>query len=175
MIKVAFIGVIADSKNEVQIKRTLDNRLNAKAKEHTVIIINDKSIDNIRNIRFETILVMTLEEIKNNKESINELFTNTKYLVLNADIENDSLDIINNMKLNVITFGFNPKATITASSVEESLMICIQRRIVDVNKNILEPQEISVNIMNKKLINNTHNSMGIVSILLIYGKKDIFF
>ena len=172
---MAFIGIIAESKNEMQIKRILDNNLNSPNKENTVIIINDKSIDNIRNIRFETILIMSLEEITEKKEAMNELFKNAKYIVINSDINNNNLEIINNMKLNVITFGFNQKSTITASSVEENLMLCLQRKIIDINKNVLEPQEIQVKIFNKKLLNNTHNSMGVASILLIYGKKEIIF
>ena len=171
---MAFIGVIA-GKHDTQIKRVLDSNLNSPNKEHTIIIINEKNIDNIKNIRFETILVITLEEITKKKEIINELFENTKYLVINADIDIDSLEIINNMKLNVITFGFNQKATVTASSVEENLMICLQRKIINVNKKVLEPQEIVIKITNKKLLNNTHNLMGIASILLIYGEKEIFF
>ncbi len=171
---MAFIGIIAESKNEMQIKRILDNNLNSPNKEHTVIVINNKSIENIRNIRFETILVITLEELTS-KEEINKLLKNTKYLVINSDMRNNELELINNMKLNVITFGFNQKSTITASSVEESLMLCLQRKIVDVNKNVLEPQEILVKEIGKKLSNNTHNVMGIASILLIYSKKEIFF
>ena len=171
---MAFIGIIAESKNEAQIKRILDNNLNSPNKEHTVVIINDKSIDNIRNIRFETILVINLDEMTEKKEILNELFKNTKYLVINSDIDNN-LEIINNIKSNVITFGFNQKATITASSVEESLMLCLQRKIIDINKNVLEPQEIQVKILNKKMSNNTNNSMGIASILLIYGKNEIIF
>ena len=171
---MAFIGIIAESKNEAQIKRILDNNLNSPNKEHTVVIINDKSIDNIRNIRFETILVINLGEMTEKKEILNELFKNTKYLVINSDIDNN-LEIINNIKSNVITFGFNQKATITASSVEESLMLCLQRKIIDINKNVLEPQEIQVKILNKKMSNNTNNSMGIASILLIYGKNEIIF
>lgn len=172
---MAFIGIIADSKNEMQIKRILDNNLNTPNKEHTVIVINDKNIDNIRNIRFETILVINLEELIGKEENINELFENTKYLIINSDMESSNLQLINNMKLNVITFGFNQKATITTSSVEENLMLCIQRRVVDVNKNVLEPQEIEVKVINKKLSNSTHNVMGIASILLIYGKNEMFF
>lgn len=172
---MAFIGVIADSKNEMQIKRILDNKLNSTNKEHTIIIINEKSIDNIKNIRFETILVMTLDEINNKKEKLNELFKNIKYLVMNADIESSSLEVINNMKLNVLTFGFNQKASITASSVENNLIICLQRKLMDINKNVIEPQEIEVKVIGKKFLNNTHNSMGIASILLIYGEKEIFF
>ena len=173
--KMAFIGIIAESKNEMQIKRILECNLNRVNKEHTVIIINDKSIDNIRNIRFETILVMNLEEITEGKEIIHEIFKNTKYLIINIDMNYEGLEIINNMKLNVITFGFNQKATITASSIEENLLLCLQRKIIDVKQNILEPQEISATIRNKKLLSSPHNLMGIASILLVYGKKEIIF
>ncbi len=171
---MAFIGIIADSKYESEIKRILDNKLNSVNKEHTVILINDKSIDNMKNIRFETILVTGLTRVKDGEEMLNELFKNSKYLIVNADMESD-LEIINNMKLNVITFGFNSKSTITASSVEENLLICLQRKIVDINKNVLEPQEIRVKIENRKLSGCHHNLMGIASVLLIYGKKEIFF
>ena len=87
----------------------------------------------------------------------------------------ESLDIVNNMKLNIITFGFNSKSTITASSVEEGFLICLQRKIIDINNKVLEPQEIEVKILNEKLSNNSHNLMGISSILIIYGKNEIFF
>lgn len=171
---MAFIGIIAESKNEMQIKRILENNLNSPNKEHTIIVINDKSIENIKTIKFETILVITLDEITND-EVINELFEKTKYLIINTDMDISNLEVINNMKLKVITFGFNQKATITASSVEENTMLCLQRSITDVNGNILEPQEIEVKTINKKLSNSTHNIMAIASILLIYGKKEIFF
>lgn len=171
---MAFIGIIADSKYEGEIKRILDNKLNSVNKEHTVILINDKSIDNMKNIRFETILVIDLSRVKGKEEMLNELFQNSKYLVVNADMEND-LELINNMKLNVITFGFNSKSTITASSVEENLLICLQRKIENIDKEVLEPQEIKVKIESKKLSNSSHNLMGIASALLIYGKKEIFF
>ena len=112
---MAFIGIISDSQSEKQLKRILDARLNNISKEHTIIVINDKSIENIKNIKFETILVMDLKRVKTRENILNELFKNLKYLVINADME-DSLDVVNNMKLNIITFGFNSKSTITASS-----------------------------------------------------------
>jgi len=117
---------------------------------------------------------MDLEKVKGYEQELNELFRNCKYLSLNADM-NSSLEIVNNMKLNIITFGFNTKSTITASSVENNFLICLQRKIIDVNKKVIEPQEIEVKISNKKLSNSSHNLMGIASILLIYGKIEIFF
>ena len=73
------------------------------------------------------------EEVKDKEEYISKLFENAKYLVINADMES-SLETINNMKLNIITFGFNSKSTITASSVEENLLICLQRNIIDARR-----------------------------------------
>lgn len=172
---MAFIGVIAESKNEMQIKKIISKNLNSENKEHTVITINSKSIDNIKNIRFETILVISLEELSKKYSAINEILKNAKYLVINSDIDENNLEFINNTKVNAITFGFNQKATITASSVEDNLMLCIQRKIIDVNRNILEPQEIEIKNNNEKLSNSSHNAMGIASILLIYGKKEIIF
>ena len=156
------------------LKRILDNRLNSKNKEHTVITINDKSINNIKNIRFETILVMDLNKVKQEETILNEIFEKSKYIAINADM-NETLEILNNMKLNIITFGFNSKSTITASSVEENFIICLQRKIINVNQKIIEPQEIEVKIMERKLSNSSHNIMGIASILLIYGKNEIIF
>lgn len=171
---MAFIGVIADNKYEMQIKKLLDNLLNAKIKKYTIIVINDKSIENIKNIKFETILVMDLKRVENEEEILNEMFEKLKYLVINADMDS-SLNITNNLKVNVITFGFNSKSTITASSVEDNMLICLQRRIINIEGVILEPQEIKTNITSGKLKNNSHNLMGIATILLIYGKNENFF
>ena len=161
----------------MELLQILDKRFGLKRilnKEHTVIAINDKSINNIKNIKFETILVMDLNKVKQEEIILNEIFEKSKYLVINADM-NETLEIVNNMKLNIITFGFNSKSTITASSVEENFIICLQRKIININKKIIEPQEIEVKVIEKKLSNSSHNLMGIASILLIYGKNEIIF
>lgn len=87
----------------------------------------------------------------------------------------NGIGIINNMKLNIITFGFNSKSTITASSVEDNFLICIQRKILSIKKEVIEPQELKFKMPEEKLSNSSHNLMGIASILLIYGKKENFF
>ena len=169
---MAFIGIIAERKKEMQIKKFLDNSLNSEYKQHTIIAINDKNVENIKGIRFETILIISLDEITN-KKAVNDLIKNLRYLVISSDIDSRFIELNNNEKINVITFGFNQKATITASSVEEGLMMCLQRRIIDINKNYIEPQEINVKNTNIKNIKSTHNLMGISSVLLIYGKKEL--
>lgn len=166
---MSFIGIIVDTRDEMKIKKILSKNLNFPNKEYTIITINDKSIENVKNIRFETILIVTLEKVIDKKEFLNEIFKNCKYIAINADMENE-LNFINNMELRVITFGFNPKSTITASSVEENFLVCLQRKFININGDALEPQEIEVKLNEENLSKSSHNMLGIVSILLIYGK-----
>ena len=167
---MSFIGIISESKNEMQIKRVLDNSLNSKCKKHTIIVINDKNIENIKNIRFETILITNINEITN-KNLINYLFKNLRYLIISTDINFTRIELKDNAKLNIITFGFNQKATITVSSAEEELIICIQRKIYNIEGEVIEPQEIKLDMICKNITLNAHNSLGIASIMLIYNKK----
>lgn len=156
------------------LKRALESKLNSPNKEHTIIAINDKSIENIKNIRFETILIIDLAKVESEKKALNEILKNSKYVILNADIESN-LEELEGVKLNIITFGFNSKSTITASSVEENFIICLQRKIIDIEKRVIEPQEIEVKMIDKKMSSRHHNLMGMASILLIYGKTEIIF
>ncbi|MCL2500475.1 MAG: hypothetical protein FWE90_09080 [Defluviitaleaceae bacterium] len=65
------------------------------------------------------------------------------YLVINAD----NVEIFASLGQNqakVITYGFNPRACITASSVtEDGLQLCIQRSFVDIEGVTRPPQEFS--------------------------------
>ena len=164
---MAFIGIISDSKSEKIIKMILDEKLN---ESNNIIIINSKSVDNLKNIKFETVLITDNNNIiKENKEAINKIVSNTKYLIINADIELE-LQLEEQVELNVITFGFNPKATITASSVEDEILLCIQRNIKDIDENLVEQQEIKVRFFGENIGINTNNLMGISAILLLYCK-----
>lgn len=164
---MAFIGIISDSKSEKLIKMILDEKL---GKVNNIIIINSKSVDNLKNIKFETILIANNNAIiKENSEAINKIVANTKYLIINADIELE-FQLDEKVELNVITFGFNPKATITASSVEDDVLLCIQRNIRDIEENLIEQQEIKITFFGENIGINTNNLMGISAILLLYGK-----
>lgn len=164
---MAFIGIISDSKSEKIIKMILDEKLD---KSNNIIIINSKSVENLKNIKFETVLIANNNNIiKENKETLNKIITNTKYLIINADIDLE-LEFEEQVELNVITFGFNPKATITASSVEDDILLCIQRNIKDIEGNIIEQQEMKIRFFGENIGINTNNLMGISAIMLLYGK-----
>ena len=89
--------------------------------------------------------------------------------VLNADVK-VNLEVQENIELEIITFGFNTKATITASSVEENILICIQRNLKDIYNNIIEQQEIKISFFEENIGINTNNIIGISAILVLYGK-----
>lgn len=162
-----FIGIISDSKSERIIKNILEKCF---GKEANIFIINSNSVENLKNIKFETILITENSEIlKSNKGIITKIIENAKYLIINAD-EEINLEIIPEKTLNVITFGFNSKATITASSVEEDILLCIQRKIKDIGNNVIEQQEIKMTSFQENIGINTNNLIGISSIMLLYGK-----
>ena len=164
---MAFIGIISDSKSEKIIKMILDEKLD---KSINIIVINSKSVENLKNIKFETVLIANNNNIiKENKETLNKIINNTKYLIINADIELE-LQFEEQVELNVITFGFNPKSTITASSVEDDILLCIQRNIKDIEGKTIEKQEMKITFFGENIGINTNNLMGISAIMLLYRK-----
>lgn len=166
---MSFIGIIAKSRNENNIKQILKQKLE---KQVTVICLNEESIDNLKNIKFETIIIMdNVPKILSKKDILKCIIGKAKYVIVNAD-ENTILELVENMKLNIITYGFNRKSTISASSVkDDNILLYIQRNIEDINNNELEVQEISISKTSNKL--STNIVMGISTILLLYGIKNV--
>ena len=86
-----------------------------------------------------------------------EIISNTKYLIINGDIE---IDILKHIKIEkpikLITFGFNSKSTITISSVsDENIIVYIQKDIERADGRILERQEKQIITKDiKKIYNN---------------------
>lgn len=132
---MSFIGIITNQKNEPYITKKL-----SEVNEH-VIYITEKSISNIKNVKFETIII---DRKLNNKTELNKLISNCKYLILNSDIQLE-LEDLENFILTIITYGFNHKSTFTVSSVEEDdIIICLQRIIQNKNNKNIEPQEYKI-------------------------------
>lgn len=134
-----FIGIITNQKNEIYIK----NKLCSILSEANIIFITENNISNIKNIQFETIIID--DNIKN-KIELRKIISNAKYVILNTDI-NMNMNIINNLNLTIITYGFNNKATFTVSSMEETnIIICLQRIIINKKGIKIEPQEYKIEI-----------------------------
>lgn len=129
-----FIGVVTNQKNEIYIK----NKLSDLLPEENIIFITEKNISNIKNIKFETIVI---DAKINNKTDFRKILSNAKYVILNSDIEMD-VELFTNLSLTVLTYGFNNKATFTVSSVtENTIIICLQRIILNKKGGMIEPQE----------------------------------
>ena len=113
---MSLIGIITNQKNEIYMRKELVKNSIAD----NIIFINDKNIINMKNIKFD---IMVIDSI------------------LNMDMEID-IDNINDLSLKIITYGFNSKSTFSVSSVTESdIIICLQRTIYDITNKKIEPQE----------------------------------
>lgn len=154
---MSFIGIIAENATYEFIKKEILKKENIK-----LIRIKKRDIENIKNIKFETVIIC--EEIKKigyKKKFLDKIIDNTNYLVINSDINIQS-NIFLNKKLNIITYGLNQKATVTASSIsEDNVMVCLQRNIKNKDGEIIEVQETRIN---EKNINNKK----VYSILVSY-------
>ncbi len=162
-----FIGVITERKKEVEFANRLKEKLDEGKVKAEIILINENSIENIRNVKFSAIFIGAVTNVFEQKEKLIKLLEEAQYVIINADLER-ILDLMKNIETTVISYGFNSKSTITASSVgEERILICVQREFENIFKQKVEPQEISV----KNELKNEYISMGIASICLLYGIK----
>ena len=125
-----FIGIITNQKNERYVKNELS--------QENILFINDKTISNMKNIKFDAIVI---DSKINNRNNLRKILSNTKYVILNSDIEID-LEVIKGLDITIITYGFNSKSTFTVSSLtENNIIICLQRIIFKPNGKKVEPGE----------------------------------
>lgn len=104
-----------------------------------IIILTDKA-DDISEIDFD-----------NYREFMKKAFSrlNEKGVaIVNAD-DNELIQLLQGIKHHIVTYGFNLKASITASSIgdlviKDSFMCCLQRTILAKNGKLIEPQEFKV-------------------------------
>lgn len=162
-----FIGIVAKENDSNFIKNGINK--NAKLNKFEIININTKSIENVKNIKFDIIVINeNIEDLLKKSKYLEQIISKTYYVIINSDVKNN-LSLLKNIGTNIITYGFNAKATITISSVkEESTMLCIQRSINGINKTI-EEQEINIKI-EKNNVNKLYNVLVIFTILEIYGE-----
>lgn len=150
------VGIIAKKKDIQAIRKEISQ---AQIEKIEIIDITKESIKSLRNVRFEEIIFLENIELSSDEyKYMKELISKERFLILNGDI---SIDILEKIELEepiqIITFGFNSKATITISSIrDERVMICLQRDIKKVNGEILEKQEKEIKLKkdNKKIYNN---------------------
>lgn len=159
---MSLIGILTEHKNEVYLKKSLEEQ-----GLETIFFLNEKTIDNVRNIKFETFLLG--KRVEEKQEIIRGIAQKASYFILNTDIK-ENLSILDNLDLMLITYGYNQKATVTASSVEENkMLICLQRNITNVYSHEIEPQEI---ILENYKESEDYAAMELASLLLLYKNEN---
>ena len=115
---------------------------NIKNKNVNIIKINPNNIANIKNIKFQIIIINNdLNKFKNLFEPIKSIIENTEYVIINSDL-NIEVNVLKSFKKKIITYGLNQKATVTVSSItDENILIDLQREIETLNNKIVEPEE----------------------------------
>ena len=111
------------------------------------VCINNKSIKNLRNIKFEIFIIEdSLMKLQENKEYIKDIMKKAKYILLNSEI-NISEENFKDVELKILTYGLKQKSTITISSVkQEKILISIQRAFKNLNEKIIEQKEVPVEL-----------------------------
>lgn len=162
-----FIGIISKECDSNFIKNEILKNTDSKLE---IFNINNRNIENIKNIRFETIVINdSINKLLENSKYLEEIIRNAKYLVINTDVVKD-ISILGGVNKNIITYGLNQKAIITISSVEdEDIMICIQKSFKDINEKDIEEQEFNIKIT-KNNLKKLCNTLSIFTVLSIYGK-----
>lgn len=162
-----FIGIVAKENDNNFIKNEIIK--NAKTNKFEIINLNKKSIENVKNIKFDVLVIHeNIDGLLKSSKYLEDIVKRSCYVIINSDIKNNLL--LKNLSGNIITYGFNSKATITISSInEENTMLCIQRTIQGVNKEFIEEQEVNIEI-ERNNVNKLYNVLVIFTILRIYGK-----
>lgn len=153
---MTFVGIISDNKSFQVLKENIGTQ------DYNLIQINNKSIDNIKNIKFEMIIInKELKSLEEKKLIIDTLCMNSKFILLNTDL-NKEFNFGQKCKEKIITFGLNHKATVTVSSItESSILVYLQRNVKDKNDKLIEVGEKQVKI-------NKDNKIKVYEILIIY-------
>lgn len=147
-----FIGVISEYQKFEILRKTIKKDENKN--EVTLININKKSIGNLKNVKFDAIvLVDPLEKLENNINNLQKMCVNLKYLVINSDVEL-KINIFSNIKANVITYGLNHISTVTFSSItDEMILISVQRNFENIAGKLIEVGEYDFKIQKTERIN----------------------
>ena len=153
-----FIEIITDSKSQNQLNKVITKQM---VNNCELLYIKEKNIENIKNIKLETLVLNRKIE---NIELINKIAGNAKNIIFNLDLNKE----ITNAESKKISFGYNSKSDITISSVkDDEIMICIQNTIESIYAKKVEPQEVKEDIKNDV---NVYNIMIIIALTALYAR-----
>ena len=154
---MVLIGIIANKKCFEAIKSEItkkDNQMN-------IIHITLKSLENMKNIKFDTIIIENdLEKYQDYKEQLKKICKEASYVIINTDTNFEYKEIDTQ---NLITFGINQDANVTISSnSEENILIYWQKSINNKAGNKIEIEE-------RRIKKDQNNDLKIDELLILYS------
>lgn len=151
-----FIEIITDTKSQIQLNKSIKKE---QVNNCEILYIKEKNIDNIKNIKLETLVINKKIE---DMEKISKIIENTKNVIINLDF--NKIEKQNKF----ISYGYNSKSDITISSIDEDeALIYIQKEITSIFGRKIEPQEVKVKL---KSDINIYNIMIIIAINVLYTR-----
>ena len=161
---MSFIGIAAKKKVFEAIKNQIIEQIDDES--ISFVHINLRSIENIKNIKFEIIIIEdSLEKFKEYKPIVKKICTDAQYLIINTD-KNPEYSTNN-----IISYGLNQKATVTISSIRESdILIYLQKTLKNKEKQPIEIEEQKIKRKEKSGL-STYEILIIYILLKIFGKN----
>ena len=162
-----FIGIFAKENDNNFIKNEINKY--SISNKYDVININLKSLENLKNVKFDVLIIKeNIIELLKRSNNIEKIINNSNYIIINTDINKDC---IAEEKDNIITYGFNTNSDISISSIkDENILLCVKRKIKGIKEQIIEEQEVAINVR-KHNINKLYNIMAIFTVLCLYGER----
>lgn len=157
------IGIVANKKCFETIKTEIEKKEN----QINVLHINTKSLENMKNIKFDTIIIQSdIEKCKGLKEQLKKVCEEAKYVIINTDLNENYEEF---EVQNLITCGMNQNAMITVSSnSEDDILIYCQKSIRDKYGNKIEIEERRIEKEVEKNL-KTDEFLVIYAILRLYN------
>lgn len=122
--------------------------INELIKIGNVMIITNENIYKYAKQKIDILIIE--DEIEESKD-FKTLCNQAKFIMLQDSV---NLEVKLNQDITVVTFGFNHKSTVTISSIDnEKVIICVQRKIKGLKKQVVEPQEIVIENQDEYNIN----------------------
>ena len=166
---MSFIGIVANKKFFENVKREFSEESNESI---NFIQINLRSIENIKNIKFETVILEdNIKKFKENIKVLEKICKIAEYTIINTDKNLEYEKII--YSNNIITYGLNQKANITVSSISDTdILIYLQKNLLDKEKNTTEIEERRIKRKANSIF-KTYEILSIYTLCKIYNIKII--
>ncbi len=127
-----------------------------------ILIYTDKSSDSAEDISFDD---------ANSLERVFSLLADKGVAIVNVD-DSELIRLLRGMRHKFITYGFNTKASVTTSSIgdtvfKDGFICCLQRSVSTRSGALIEPQEYKINLDAGEF--DSHNVLAAASFAIVNG------